>query len=132
MVKQIAVILGAINLDNQKRILEGMEIGAKEFNCNLFVFTNYIGTRETEESILASSQVLKLPEFDKFDGVVLVPNTIHNPYALNKIVHDLNELGKPMVSIDRKMEGMSCVGIAPIQIDRIAIYRRWILQSLGR
>ena len=81
MAKQIAVIMGAINLDNQKKILQGMEIGAREFDCNLFVFTNYVGTRETEESIMAATQVLKLPDFNKFDGAVLVPNTIHNPYA---------------------------------------------------
>ena len=111
MVKQIAVVLGAINLDNQKKILEGMEIGAREFDCNLFVFTNYVGTRETEESIMAATQVLKLPDFDKFDGVVLVPNTIHNPYALDKIIKDLNRLGKPMVSVDRRIDGMSCVAI---------------------
>ena len=111
MVKQIAVILGAINLDNQKKILEGMENAAKEFNCNLFVFTNYVGTRETEESIMAATQVLKLPNFQNFDGVVLVPNTIHNPMALDKMIKDLNALGKPMVSIDRKIDGMSCVSI---------------------
>jgi len=111
MVKQIAVILGAINLDNQKKILEGMEIAAREFDCNLFVFTNYVGTRETEESIMAATQVLKLPDFNNFDGVVLVPNTIHNPYALDKIMKDLNTIGKPMVSIDRKIDGMSCVAI---------------------
>ncbi len=111
MVKQIAVILGAINLDNQKKILEGMEIAAKEFDCNLFVFTNYVGTRETEESIMAATQVLKLPEFDKFDGALLVPNTIHNPIALNKVIKDLNEIGKPVVTIDRPIDGMSCVAI---------------------
>ena len=111
MVKQIAVVLGAINLDNQKKILEGMEIGAREFDCNLFVFTNYVGTRETEESIMAATQVLKLPDFDKFDGVVLVPNTIHNPIALDRIIKELNTLGKPMVSVDRKIDGMSCVSI---------------------
>ena len=111
MAKQIAVIMGAINLDNQKKILQGMEIGAREFDCNLFVFTNYVGTRETEESIMAATQVLKLPDFNKFDGAVLVPNTIHNPYALDKIVKELNRIGKPMVSIDRKVDGMSCVAI---------------------
>ena len=111
MIKQIAVILGAINLDNQKKLLEGMELAAKEVNCNLFVFTNYVGTRETEESIMASSQILRLPEFDKFDGVVFVPNTIHNPVALDRIVKELNEVGKPVVSIDRRVDGMSCVGI---------------------
>lgn len=110
-IKQIAVILGAINLDNQKRLLEGMEIAAKEFDCNLFVFTNYIGTRETEESVAAATQVLKLPNFRKFDGAVIVPNTIHDPKAMDRITKELNVLAKPMVSIDRKMDGMSYVGI---------------------
>lgn len=110
-VKQIAVVLGAINLDNQKKLLIGMENAAKELNCNLFVFTNYVGTRETEESIMASSQILRLPEFDKFDGVVMVPNTVHNPIALNKIMEEFKTLDKPVVYIDRKIEGSSSVGI---------------------
>lgn len=110
-IKQIAVVLGAINLDNQKKLLLGMEDAAKELNCNLFVFTNYVGTRETEESILASSQILRLPEFDKFDGLILVPNTIHNPIALNQIMEEIHMLEKPIVTIDRKIDGMSCVGI---------------------
>lgn len=110
-IKQIAVILGAINLDNQKKLLEGMGLAAKEIGCNLFTFTNYVGTRETEESIMASSQILGLPDFKDFDGVILAANTIHNPIALNKVVADVNMLGKPAVSIDRKIEGFSCIGI---------------------
>ena len=115
MATQIAVILGAINLDNQKKILEGMELGAREFDCNLFVFTNYVGTRETEESIIAANQVLKLPDFNEFDGVVLVPNTVHNPGVLEKIIKDLGTLAKPIVSIDRPIDGMSCVAIDSYQ-----------------
>lgn len=110
-IKQIAVIVGAINLDNQKRLLEGMEMAAQEMDCNLYVFTNYIGTRETEESVASATQVLKLPNFRKFDGAVIVPNTIHNAPALDRITKELNVLAKPMVSIDRKMDGMSYVGI---------------------
>lgn len=111
MTKQIAVILGAINLDNQKKLLEGMEDAAKEFDCNLFVFTNYVGTRETEESIMASSQVLKLLDYDYFDGLVFVPNTIHNPISLAKIMGEVSQLAKPVVTIDRKLDGMSCVAV---------------------
>lgn len=110
-IKQIAIILGAINLDNQKRLLAGMEMAAKEFDCNLFVFTNYVGTKETEESILAATQILKLPEFNQFDGAILVPNTIHNPVALERVIKELNIAGIPLVSIDRKLDGMSYVGI---------------------
>lgn len=115
--KQIAVVLGAINLDNQKKLLEGMETAAREFDCNLFVFTNYVGTRETEESIMASSQILKLLDYDYFDGIVLVPNTIHNPYALKKLMTELATLGKPMVSVDRKVPGMSCVAVASYEAE---------------
>ena len=110
-IKQIAVVLGAINLDNQKKLLIGMENAAKELNSNLFVFTNYVGTRETEESIMASSQILRLPDFSKFDGIVMVPNTVHNPIALNKIMEEFKTLDKPIVYIDRKIEGRSYVGI---------------------
>lgn len=110
-IKQIAVVLGAINLDNQKKLLVGMENAAKKYNANLFVFTNYVGTRETEESVMVSSQILRLLDFTAFDGVIMVPNTIHNPFALKKIVEDLVASGKPAVSLDRKIEGASCVGI---------------------
>ncbi len=110
-IKQIAVVLGAINLDNQKKLLVGMENAAKKYNANLFVFTNYVGTRETEESVMASSQILRLPDFNTFDGVIMVPNTIHNPFALNKIIGDLQKIDVPVVSLDRKLEGVSCVGI---------------------
>lgn len=115
--KQIAVVLGAINLDNQKKLLEGMETAAREFDCNLFVFTNYVGTRETEESIMASSQILQLLDYEYFDGIVLVPNTIHNPYALKKLMTELPTLGKPMVSVDRKVPGMSCVAVASYEAE---------------
>lgn len=109
--KQIAVILGAINLDNQKRMLKGMEMAAQEVDCNLFVFTNYVGTRETDESIVAASNLLKLPDFHQFDGAVIAPNTIHSPATLEKITGALQSAGIPLVSIDRKMGGMSYVGI---------------------
>lgn len=38
MIKQIAILVSAVNIGNQKKILEGMIDAAKETNCNLFVF----------------------------------------------------------------------------------------------
>lgn len=111
MIKQIAVLIGAINLDNQRKIIEGMELAAREFDCNLFVFTNYIGTRETEESIMASSQILQLLDYNYFDGIIFVPNTIHNPMELDRLMKELSTLEKPQVSVDRTVPGMSCVAV---------------------
>lgn len=111
MIKQIAVIMGAINMDNQRLMLEGMEAAAREADCNLFVFTNYVGTRETVDNIVASYQVLKLPDFKQFDGIILVGNTVHHPLALEMIIQQMHESKKPLVSIDRHFDGMSCVEI---------------------
>ena len=47
LAKQIAVILCSINLDNQKKILKGLMAAAKETDSNLYVFTNYVGMRES-------------------------------------------------------------------------------------
>ena len=110
--KQIAVILGAINLANQKKILEGMAAAAKETNSNLFVFTNYVGGRETSENVTAANRVMKLPVFHKFDGVIAAMNTVHNAESVERMVGEIQEYKVPAVSIDRKFEGMSCVRIS--------------------
>ncbi len=115
--KQIAVVLGAINLDNQKKLLRGMSAAAKDKNCNLFVFTNYVGTKETEESVMASSRVLKLLDYNKYDGVVMAVNTIHQPQAVKRLVADAQERKIPAVSIDRVFDGMSCVGISSYEAE---------------
>lgn len=111
MTKQIAVILSSINLDNQKKILEGLSAAAEDKKVNLYVFTNYIGIREAEESLVGSYSLLKLPDFKKFDGVIMVINTIHYPPIAEYVLNAIKESGVPCVSIDRKYEGMSSVSI---------------------
>lgn len=112
MGKQIAVILGSVNLDNQKKILEGLTAGASDKNVNLYVFTNYVGIRESVESILGSYSLLKLPDFKKFDGVIIAINTLHYPPMAEYVLNAIKEAGVPCVSIDRTFENMSTVRIS--------------------
>lgn len=111
MTKQIAVILGSVNLDNQKKILEGLSSRAEEKAVNLYVFTNYVGIRESEDSIRGSYSLLKLPDFSKFDGVIMAINTVHYPPMAESILNRIRESGVPCVSIDVQFDDMSCVGI---------------------
>ncbi len=112
MAKQIAVILCSINLDNQKKILKGLVAAAKETDVNLYIFTNYIGMQESEESVLNSYRILELPDFRKFDGLIMAINTIHLPPTADYIMNQIAKTGIPTVSIDREFEGMSCVKIS--------------------
>ncbi|MBR3840845.1 MAG: GGDEF domain-containing protein [Erysipelotrichales bacterium] len=109
MGKKIAVALSAINMDNQKKILEGLTLAAKEIGVNLFVFTNYVGMRDTEESVAGAYSLFELPDFKEFDGAIVVMNTIHYPPASKHLLTALKEANIPCVSIDREIEGMSCV-----------------------
>lgn len=112
MAKQIAVILCSINLDNQKKILNGLLAAAEETGANLYVLTNYIGMRESEESVRNSYRIMELPDFRQFDGLIMAINTVHLPPAVDYIMEQIHKTNIPTVSIDREFEGMSCVKIS--------------------
>lgn len=112
MARQIAVILCSINLDNQKKILKGLMAAAEETDTNLYIFTNYVGMRESEESVLSSYRIMELPDFRKFDGLIMAINTVHLPPTVDYIMEQIKETNVPVVSIDREFEGMSCVKIS--------------------
>ena len=82
MGKQILVMMCAINLDNQRKLLEGMIEAAQETDCNLYVLSNYISYKDKKEHIEGSYQIMRLPDFKEFDGVIFARNTIqHIPTA---------------------------------------------------
>ena len=110
--KQIAVIMGSVNLDNQKKILDGLTAAAKETDANLYVFTNYVGMNEGEESFLNSYRIMDLPDFNKFDGLIMAINTVHLPPAVDSIMKRIKESNIPVVSIDREYDDMGCVKIS--------------------
>lgn len=112
MAKQIAVILCSINLDNQKKILKGLMAAAQETGANLYIFTNYVGIRESEESVLSSYRIMELPDFHKFDGLIMAINTIHLPSTADYLMEQIKKTNIPVVSIDRQFEGMGCVKIS--------------------
>lgn len=112
MCKQIAVMMSAINIGNQKKIFEGMIDAAKETDSNLFVFTCHINYNEKEENKQGAYQIMKLPDFKCFDGAVIVRNTIQHEPTANQVFAALKESGIPAVSIDAELPGMDCIGIS--------------------
>ena len=117
MAKQIAVFMCAINLDNQRKLFDGMIKAAKETDVNLFAFTNYISYRDKMENMQGAYQIMCLPDLSRFDGVILVPNTIQYPPAVDYIKNAIKEQGIPAVSIDKLLEDMSGLGIASYEAE---------------
>lgn len=115
MPKQIAVLIGSVNISNQKKILEGMIDAAKETDCNLFVFTCHINFDEREENKQGAYQIMTLPDFKYFDGAVIVRNTIQYEPIAKQVLSALKNSGISTVSIDSEMPQMGYIGILNYQ-----------------
>ncbi len=112
MKKQIAVMMCAITFDNQHKLLDGMISYAKKKDINVFVFTNLVTYQENTLVKQGAYQIMELPDFSKFDGVILVKNTIQQVEVANRIAGKILESGVKAVSINEKMEGMGFVYIS--------------------
>jgi hypothetical protein len=51
----IAVLMGLINIENQKQIMEGMIDAIKETGDNVYIFTNHTSRQNNRENVRGSS-----------------------------------------------------------------------------
>ena len=117
MVRQIAVFMCAINLDNQRKLFDGMVRAAKETDVNLFAFTNYISYRDTMENMQGAYQIMCLPDLSEFDGVIFAPNTLQYPPVTEYISNEIKKHRTPAVSIDKLLEDIAGIGIASYEAE---------------
>ncbi len=117
MGKNILVMMCAINLDNQRKLLEGMIDAAKETDSNLYVFANYVSYKDKKEHIEGSYQVMRLPDFERFDGVIFAPNTIQHGPTSEYVQEEIRKSGMPAVSIDRELQGFSSFNVSSYEAE---------------
>ena len=111
MAKQIAVLMCAINQDNQRKIIDGLIKACKETDTNLYFFTNYVGYTFKEKNLQTAYSILKLPDLSKFDGIIWSYNSLHFKIVQDNVEEHLKTLNVPIVSIDTKMPGQSFIGV---------------------
>ena len=127
MGKNILVMMCAINLDNQRKLLEGMIDAAKETDSNLYVFANYVSYKDKKEHIEGSYQVMRLPDFRCFDGVIFAPNTIQHIPTAEYVQERIRESGIAAVSIDRELPGMSSFNVSSYEAE-FAMVEHFIIE----
>lgn len=127
MAKQIAVLMCAINQDNQRKIMDGMIQACKETDSNIYIFTNYVGYTMKEEHIQTAYSILKLPDLSQFDGIIWSYNSLHFKVVQDNVLEHLNTLDMPVVSIDTKMPSQSFVGVTSYTA-QYAMVEHFILQ----
>lgn len=106
----IAVLLGGVGFDSQKRMISGILDSALPEGDNVYIFTcdgwNYVSRFKYEEG---EYNVYQLPDFTQYDGVVVNLDTIHDLKIAAELIARIRQAGVPCVSLNKKWEGAVCI-----------------------
>ncbi|MBR3350175.1 MAG: GGDEF domain-containing protein [Solobacterium sp.] len=105
--KRIAVLMASIDREYQQDFASGLASAGAKNDIDICIFNSQghmnvaISTSEAGES-----QIYDLANLSDFDGIISMPATMGNDFALNKVFDVLKPMkGKPHVSIDVIQDG---------------------------
>lgn len=108
---RIAVIIEEIGQSYQSEILDGISSAAEEFGLNVLAFTSFSGDMGNARHDVGEFNIFNLPNFDEFDGAILLTNTIYYKPVGNVILDRIKKAGIPAVSIDKDVPSFFYIGI---------------------
>lgn len=108
--KRLAVVLSqAESVSYQKNLLLGLLNEAFRADFDVCVFTTFIKDGTQERYQIGEANIFNLLNPEKFDGVILVPDSIKFPGVTEKIVADCRKLSLPVITIDYQVEDLPCI-----------------------
>lgn len=111
MNKKIAIIVAGIDETYQSSILRGIQSSAFKCGFDCYVFVSFTGMKDNNGHDVGEMNIFKLPDFSRFDGAILLTNTIDCPPVVNDILDRIKSAGIPAVSMDNNVEGLLHIGI---------------------
>ncbi|MDD6811208.1 MAG: GGDEF domain-containing protein [Lachnospiraceae bacterium] len=106
----IAVLLGGVGFDSQKRTIQGILDNALPKGDNVYIFTcdgwNYESRFKYEEG---EYNIYQLPDFTQYEGVIINADTIHDLKVGKDLANRIQQAGVPCVSLNQKWESSVCV-----------------------
>lgn len=107
----IAVIVSGIDEEYQNTILKGIQEFGSGHNMNICHFIAFGGILKSQKHDIGEYNIYELVNYSKFDGVILLTNTIASPVITEKIIEKVKKSGIPAVSIDNNLDGFYHIGI---------------------
>lgn len=97
---KIAILIGNMSFDSQKRMVNGILDKALLDRANVHVFISEGGhCAERTDYGDGEYNIYRLPDFTKYDGVILSSDTIHDPEIVEHIIKGISEAGIPCVDL---------------------------------
>lgn len=103
---KIAVIMGGIRFDSQKRILNGIMEKAKEDHADIFVFSCEAWSYSSTQYLNGELEIFNLPDFSRYDGVIVHGDTLYNEEVIDRILDRVHKAKLPCVNLTLTEEGM--------------------------
>ncbi len=108
--RNIAVLVTAIDANAQIYMLQGIDKFRKMYNCNVAIFTWFTSSYEKEKHNLGEINILNLPDFNLFDGIIVVANTVHIQKNRIFVSDMLKSVKCPIVCVGAQLDDYPCVG----------------------
>lgn len=108
---KIVIIVAGIDQTYQSSILKGIQSAACECSLDFYVFASFSGVMDNVSHDTGELNIFNLPDFNDFDGAVLLTNTIDYQYVVHDILARIKSAGIPAVCIDNDAEGLYHIGI---------------------
>ena len=99
-IKSICVIVAGVDEEYQQHIIIGLNQAARETNVNISYFTAFGGMIKSKRFDLGEYSIFRLIDFTRFDGAVLMTNTVSDPQVRQEIIDRVLVSGIPSVIFD--------------------------------
>lgn len=101
--KRIALLVGQADENYQKLFIEGFLKQGFDYDYDVCVFSMYQKYQENSEREIGDSSIYSLINYEMFDGVVLLLDTIQTPGVADKIEKQLHQSFKgPVLVVDKE------------------------------
>lgn len=107
----IAVIAEGINEEYQNTILQGIHEYGSIHNINISHFIAYSGILKNKKYDMGEFNIYNLANFSKFDGIILLINTISAPVVTERIIERAKVAGIPTACLDNDIKFFYHIGI---------------------
>ena len=99
-IKEIAVIIAGIDEEYQNEVMEGIIACAKEYNANISCFAAFGGVISNSRYDEGEYKIYDLINYHRFDGVILLNNTISDESEKEKLIKRVTSSGLPAAALD--------------------------------
>ena len=99
-VRSFAVIVAGTDEEYQSSVLSGIMDAAKTEQVNASVFASFGGVLDNPLCDIGEYNIYRLANFRKFDGAILLTNTIIDPMVRAQVIQDVQQAGIPAVVLD--------------------------------